>query len=90
VKRALASAEDAEAESVARDVIPQLKQLLGRLTSATDSTWAYIYLVNAYGMASDPSAACGPLRNAKRLATSEAQMRAVTNILNSGAFLCAP
>ncbi len=90
VKRALAAADESDAASVAKEAIPQLKQLLDRLTSATDSTWAYIYLANAYGMANDPSTACGPLRTAKRLATSDAQLRAVTNLVNSGAFTCAP
>jgi serine/threonine protein kinase len=86
IKRSLASAD----EAAAKEAIPQLKQLLGRLPASADSTWAYIYLVNAYGIADDPAGACGPLRLAKRLATTDAQLRAVANLVNSGAFLCAP
>jgi eukaryotic-like serine/threonine-protein kinase len=86
IKRSLASAD----EAAAKEAIPQLKQLLGRLPASADSTWAYIYLVNAYGIADDPAGACGPLRLAKRLATTDAQLRAVANLVNSGAFVCAP
>jgi hypothetical protein len=86
IKRSLASAD----EAAAKEAIPQLKQLLGRLPVSADSTWAYIYLVNAYGIADDPAGACGPLRLAKRLASTDAQLRAVANLVNSGAFLCAP
>ncbi len=90
VKRALANAEEAEAPAVARDAIPQLQAALGKLTSSADSTFAYVYMVTAYGMADQPDKACAPLRAAKRLATTDAQLRAVANLVNSGAFTCAP
>lgn len=90
VKKALGDADEADAPAVGRSSIPQLQQALAHLATASDSTWAYIYLVNAYGMANDPGRACSPLREARRLAKSDAQLKAVFGLVNSGAFTCAP
>ena len=60
------------------------------MLTATDSTWVYINLVNAFGMANEPARACGPLRDAKRLAKTEGQLVAIANIVNSGQLMCAP
>jgi len=90
LKKALNAADEADAATVGKAAIPQLQALLPRLKSAADSTWAYVYMVNAYVAADDATRACGPLRSAKRLATSEAQLRMITAMQNSGAFVCAP
>jgi serine/threonine-protein kinase len=75
-------------ESDARAAIPQLQRLLTRLGSASDSTWAYLALVSAYGQAGETLSACPALRSAKRLAKSDAQIRAVNNFVL--ALSCAP
>ena len=93
VKKALNAATeepDAVAAAAGRDAIPVLQRLLGRQPSASDSTWVYINLVYAYGLANDPVRACVPLREAKRLAKSGQQLQAVANLMNSGALTCAP
>jgi len=90
LKKAMFDADEADAPAVARDAIPKLQKLVGRMLTATDSTWVYINLVYAFGMANDPARACGPLRDAKRLAKTDGQLRAVADIVNSGAVMCAP
>lgn len=61
----------------ARATIPVLQRLLKRLGSASDSAWAYLTLVSALGQAGDTQGACVPLGNARRLARTDAQVRAV-------------
>jgi len=90
IKKAMFDAEDDAQARVARDAIPQLQRLLGRLTSRSDSMWANVYLVNAFGMASEPARACGPLREVKRLATSEAQLKMWAELSSNSAFTCSP
>ncbi len=83
VKKALAGADETDQVATAAQAIPELQRLLVRLPTAIDSTWAYIYLVNAYGMANETARACVPLRAARRLANTDAQLRAVTALENS-------
>ncbi|MEO6445003.1 MAG: serine/threonine-protein kinase [Gemmatimonadaceae bacterium] len=77
-------------ESEARAAIAHLQRLLIDLGSATDSTWAFLSLVNAYGQAGEPTRACNPLHRARRLATTEAQRQAVMTYFNSEALACVP
>ncbi len=83
VNKALLGADETDQVATATQAIPELQRLLTRLPTAIDSTWAYIYLVNAYGMANEVTRACVPLRAARRLATSDAQLRAVTMLENN-------
>jgi hypothetical protein len=82
--------DDNSGEGEAKAAIPHLQRLLRDLGSASDSTWAYLALVSAYGLSGDPHRACAPLRSARRLATTDAQLRAVTNFFNSEALACVP
>ena len=84
----LLSAPDGQESVVAKRIIPQLKSLLPQLSTATDSTWAYIYLANAHGMADEPALSCQPFREAKRLASTEQQRLALRQL--SDALTCAP
>jgi eukaryotic-like serine/threonine-protein kinase len=82
--------EDAADETTARQAIPRIERLLPRLGSATDSSWAYLALVGAHGLAGNPARACAPLRSARALATTSAQERAVQAFFESGQLTCAP
>jgi len=64
----------------ARATIPELQRLLKRLGSASDSAWAYLTLVSALGQAGDTQGACAPLGSARRLARTDAQVRAVNQV----------
>ncbi len=64
---------DASDEADARTAIPEVHRLMKRLGSAGDSTWAYLALVSAYALADETLSGCPHLRNAKRLAETEAQ-----------------
>ena len=89
LKAAISESDDVSAV-VGRDAVPALVRLLGRQTSASDSTWVYINLVYAYGFANEPARACLPLREAKRLAKSGQQLQAIADLVNTGALTCAP
>lgn len=82
--------EDSADETTARQAIPRIERLLPRLGSATDSSWAYLALVGAHGLAGNPARACAPLRSARALATTSAQERAVQAFFESGQLTCAP
>ena len=90
VKKALIDADDADAPAVGKSSIPQLQQALTRLTTSSDSTWAFVYLAMAYSVSSDQIRACTSLRGAKRQATSNAQLQAVTNLASSPPFQACP
>jgi len=88
LQKAMIDADSDTEAKVARAAIPQLQQALTKLATGSDSTWAYIALANAYGLSGEPERVCVPLRSAKRLAKSEQQLVAVTNLQN--AVTCAP
>jgi serine/threonine-protein kinase len=87
--RALLAADES-GETEARAAIPRLQRVLRDLGSASDSVWAYLAIVGAMGQAGEGQRACGMLRNAGRLATSEAQRQAVQNFFASEALACVP
>jgi eukaryotic-like serine/threonine-protein kinase len=88
IRAFLAADESGEAE--ARAAIPRLQRVLRDLGSASDSVWAYLAIVGAMGQAGEGQRACGVLRSAGRLATSEAQRQAVQNFFASEALACVP
>ena len=88
LRATLTSATDDEASDVALKLIPQFNRLLPRLGNAFDSTWAYQAMALAYGMSDQQAAACRPLREAKRLASTGEQRAAVK--LLSDQLTCAP
>ncbi len=90
VKKALLDADDADAPAIGKSSIPQLQQALTRLTTSSDSTWAFVYLAMAYSVSNDQVRACTSLRGAKRQATSNAQLQAVTNLASSPPFQACP
>lgn len=90
IKKAMADADDDQLASVGRDAVPRLQRLLGRMTSRADSMWVNVYLVNAFGMADQPARACAPLREVKRLANSEAQLKIWAELSSNSAFTCSP
>ncbi|MGQ0767486.1 MAG: serine/threonine-protein kinase [Gemmatimonadota bacterium] len=61
---------DDSGEGEARAAIPRLRQLIGSLATATDSTWAWLTLVNAHQQAREVQRACAPLREARKQATT--------------------
>lgn len=88
VRAMLASPESGEEE--ARAAIPRLQRILRDLGTASDSTWAYLALVSAMGQAGEGQRACNYLRSARRLASSDLQLRAVQNFFASEALACVP
>ena len=88
IRRTLIDAPEDENVAVGTKSIPRLNQLLPRLGNATDSAWAYIALVTAYGMAERPDRACEPFRNAKRLAATAEQRQNVEGLTRL--LTCAP
>lgn len=88
IRAALLNAPESQLVEVGTRNIQPLIQLLPKLGTATDSTWAYLALVNAYGYAEQRDRACAPLREANRLASSEAQRSMVVAYQN--ALTCAP
>jgi eukaryotic-like serine/threonine-protein kinase len=88
MRAVLASAESGEEE--ARAAIPRLQRVLRDLGTASDSTWAYLALVSAMGQAGEGQRACNHLRSARRLASSDLQLRAVQNFFASEALACVP
>jgi serine/threonine-protein kinase len=64
-------------EASARAAVPVLRALLPRLTTADDSTWAHIRLLEAQALSGNESGACTSLRAAKRTARSSEQREAV-------------
>lgn len=88
IRTALNRAPDDQLAAVGARNIPQLTQLLPRLGTATDSTWAYLALVTAYGYTERLDLACGPLRNANRLAFTAEQRKVVLQYRD--ALTCAP
>lgn len=88
LRQSLNNAPDGEESDVALKLIPQFNRLLPRLGNAFDSTWAYQALALAYGMSDQQAAACRPLREAKRLASTSEQRTAVK--LVGDQLTCAP
>jgi hypothetical protein len=88
IRSALNNAPEDQAAVVGARNIPLLLQLLPQLGTATDSTWAYLALVAAYGYAAQQDRACAPLRNANRLASS-AEQRAIVDAFQNE-LTCAP
>lgn len=60
-------------EASAAKRVPELLGLMKRLTSAADSTLAWIALANAYAISGQPDEACGPIKNAARSANAGQQ-----------------
>ncbi len=75
VKRAL---EADDGKSLAADAVPELRRLLTRLPSATDSAWAYLRLTESYMVLEDNRAACLSLQLARRNANASAQIGTIT------------
>lgn len=73
VNAAMISAPDEENTAAGAAAIPRITQILPRLGTASDSAWAYLYLVTAHGMMERPDRACEPFRRAVRLAKPEHQ-----------------
>jgi serine/threonine-protein kinase len=88
IRSALANAPEDQLVTIGARSIPLLNQLLPKLGTVTDSTWAYLALVNAYAYAEQRDRACAPLRIANRLATSAEQRSTVVQYQN--ALTCAP
>jgi len=88
LRAVLASADSGEEE--ARAAIPRLQRVLRELGTASDSTWAYLALVSAMGQAGEGQRACNYLRSARRLASTDLQLRAVQNFFSSEALACVP
>jgi hypothetical protein len=81
-------ADDNTGEAEARQAVPSIQRLVGRMGNATDSTWAYLTLVNANGQAGESLRACQALRSADKLATTAAQRQAITEMYASEALAC--
>ncbi len=88
LKASLNNAAEDEASDVALKLIPQFNRLLPRLGNAVDSTWAYHALAMAYSYSDQLAAACRPLREAKRLASTSQQREAVKLLADQ--LTCAP
>lgn len=87
VNAAMLAAPDEENAAAGAAAIPRITQILPRLGSASDSAWAYLYLVTAHGMMERPDRACEPFRRAVRLAKPEHQS-VIAQFRN--ALTCAP
>lgn len=88
IQNALINAPEDQIVAVGARNIPQLNQILPRLGTATDSTWAYLALVTAYAYSQQLDRACAPLREANRLAVTAEQRDIVT--ANRNALTCGP
>jgi len=64
-------------EAEARRVLSVVRPLLARLTTATDSTWAAIRLIEASALMDDTRGACASLRLARSTARTASQRDAV-------------
>ncbi len=73
INAAMMSGPDEEDAAYGAAAIPRITQILPRLGTASDSAWAYLYLVTAHGMMERPDRACEPFRRAMRLAKPEHQ-----------------
>ncbi|AHG93037.1 protein kinase (plasmid) [Gemmatirosa kalamazoonensis] len=67
-----------QAERAARQAVPVIRGLMTSLTTADDSTWASIKLSDALVLTDDMRGACDAIRQAKRLARSPQQRRAIS------------
>ncbi|MBC7898070.1 MAG: hypothetical protein H7066_21810, partial [Cytophagaceae bacterium] len=81
---------DDTGEAEARQAIPTLQRVLGKLGTASDSTWGYLALVTAHGMAGEDLRACTALHSADRLATTARQREAIRTMYASEALKCVP
>jgi len=74
----------------AQAAVSELQRLLRDVPTATDSAGVYLAIVSAYGQSGEAQRACNPLRSARRLATTEAQIKAVNDFFRSEALPCVP
>lgn len=88
VRKSLENAPDGQEAVIGSRSVSQLIALLPQLNNPTDSTWALHGLAMAYGYAEHPEKSCQPLRDARRIATSEQQRQAISQLF--GALTCAP
>jgi hypothetical protein len=58
--------------------VPVLRALLPRMTTADDSTWTHIRLLEAQALSGNEAGACTSLRAARRSARSSEQREVVT------------
>lgn len=87
INASMLSVPDEENAAAGAAAIPRITQILPRLGTASDSAWAYLYLVTAHGMMERPDRACEPFRRAVRLAKPEHQL-AIAQFRD--ALTCAP
>ena len=88
INATIQDAPDDQDVAVATKAIPQIMALLPRVGTASDSTWVYIALVSANGLAGHPERACEPYRSAKRLASLAKEKEALG--LAGQSLTCAP
>ncbi len=87
IRTTLSNTPDGDELAVATRAFPQITQLLPRLGSATDSTYAYLALTSVHGMMGRADRACEPYRMAKRLAATRDQRETID--LFAQALTCA-
>jgi hypothetical protein len=64
-------------ETAARGAIATLRSIMLRLPTATDSTWAYIRIAEAYLIVDEVKPACAALRSARGVARSMNQAEVI-------------
>ena len=88
LKTELLKVSAAPDEDQARSIAARLRAVLPRLDNGLDSTWTYIYLVQAQGIANDRAGACVPLRAANQMKSTDNQRAIIDQLIQSGIFTC--